>query len=316
MSNVDKIAMIEPSHAQLSIVRQCELLALSRATYYRSTDWADESDENLALMNLIDKEYTRHPFYGSRKMRDYLRRIGLKVNRKRVQRLMQKMGIKSVAPSPNTSKPNIAHKVYPYLLNGLEIKQANHVWCTDITYVRLSGGFVYLVAVMDWYSRKVLSWEVSASMDESFCVSALERALRLYPKPQIFNTDQGSQFTSKAFTKVLKKHEIRISMDGKGRCMDNIFIERLWRSVKYEEIYLNDYATTEELRKALRKYFHFYNTERPHQTFEGATPLETYQQSTTSIEGEIKNQDELKPVYLLTIPSTSDRLKVHISNLS
>lgn len=316
MSNVDKIAMIEPNHAQLSIVRQCELLALSRATYYRSTDWADESDENLALMNLIDKEYTRHPFYGSRKMRDYLRRIGLKVNRKRVQRLMQKMGIKSVAPSPNTSKPNIAHKVYPYLLNGLEIKQANHVWCTDITYVRLSGGFVYLVAVMDWYSRKVLSWEVSASMDESFCVSALERALRLYPKPQIFNTDQGSQFTSKAFTKVLKKHEIRISMDGKGRCMDNIFIERLWRSVKYEEIYLNDYATTEELRKALRKYFHFYNTERPHQTFEGATPLETYQQSTTSIEGEIKNQDELKPVYLLTIPSTSDRLKEHISNLS
>jgi putative transposase len=230
-------------------------------------------------MALIDEEYTRHPFYGSRKMRDYLCRIGHQVNRKRVQRLMRKMGIKSVAPSPNTSKPNSGHKVYPYLLSSLDINQANQVWCTDITYVRLSGGFVYLVAVMDWYSRKVLSWEVSASMDESFCVSALERALRLYPAPQIFNTDQGSQFTGKAFTGVLKKHDIQISMDGKGRCMDNIFIERLWRSVKYEEIYLNDYANAGALRKALRKYFHFYNTERPHQTFGGATPLEVYQHS-------------------------------------
>lgn len=271
--------MIEPSHSSLSIVRQCELLSLSRASYYRNTNWAGESEENLNLMQLIDEEYTRHPFYGSRKMRDYLRRQGHKVNRKRIQRLMRKMGIKSVAPSPNTSKPSLEHKVYPYLLNGLEIKRANQVWCTDITYIRLSGGFVYLVAVMDWYSRKVLSWEVSASMDDSFCVSALERALRLYPKPEIFNTDQGSQFTGKAFTGVLKDHKIRISMDGKGRCMDNIFIERLWRSVKYEEIYLNDYETTQELRKALRKYFHFYNTERPHQTFDGATPLEIYKQS-------------------------------------
>lgn len=285
--------MIEPNHSQLSIVRQCELLALSRATYYRNTDWAGESEENLVLMKLIDEEYTRHPFYGSRKMRDYLRRLEHKVNRKRVQRLMQKMGIKSVAPSPTTSKPNVAHKVYPYLLNGLEIKQANQVWCTDVTYIRLTGGFVYLVAVMDWYSRKVLSWEVSASMDESFCVSALERALRLYPKPEIFNTDQGSQFTGKAFTGILKKHDIRISMDGKGRCMDNIFIERLWRSVKYEEIYLNDYATTEALRKALRKYFHFYNTERPHQTFKGATPLEIYQQSIGDKKEEIKKSNLL-----------------------
>jgi putative transposase len=174
------------------------------------------------------------------------------------------------------------------LLNGLDIGRANHVWCTDITYIRLAGGFVYLVAVMDWYSRKVLSWEVSSSMDESFCVSALERALRLYPAPEIFNTDQGSQFTGKAFTGVLKKHEIRISMDGKGRCMDNIFIERLWRSVKYEEVYLNDYATTEELRKGLRKYFHFYNTERPHQTFNGATPLEVYKESIEGQAGEIE----------------------------
>lgn len=271
--------MIEPTHSQLSIVRQCSLLNLSRATYYRNTDWAGESEENLNLMQLIDEEYTRHPFYGSRKMRNYLRRQGHKVNRKRVQRLMQKMGIRSVAPSPNTSKPHPAHKIYPYLLNGIDIDRAGQVWCTDITYVRLEGGFVYLVAIMDWYSRKVLSWEVSPSMDDSFCVSALERALRLYPAPDIFNSDQGAQFTGKAFTDVLKTHDIQISMDGKGRCMDNIFIERLWRSVKYEEIYLNDYATTDDLRKALRKYFHFYNTERPHQTFEGATPLEIYQQS-------------------------------------
>ena len=271
--------MIEPDHKQLSIVRQCELLNLSRATYYRDTEWADESEDNLNLMRLIDEEYTCHPFYGSRKMRDHLRRNGYAVNRKRIQRLMRKMGLKSLAPGPNTSKPQPGHKVYPYLLNGLEINKANQVWCTDITYIRMPGGFVYLVAVMDRYSRRVLSWEVSASMEDSFCVSALERALRLYPKPDIFNTDQGSQFTSKAFTDVLKAQDIAISMDGKGRCMDNIFIERLWRSVKYEEIYLNEYATTEILRKALQKYFHFYNVERPHQTFKGATPVEVYQQS-------------------------------------
>lgn len=301
--------MIEPSHSQLSIVRQCELLSLSRATYYRNTDWAGESEENLALMRLIDEEYTKHPFYGSRKMRDYLRRQEHKVNRKRVQRLMRKMGIKSVAPTPNTSKPNIQHKVYPYLLNSLEVKRANQVWCTDITYIRLAGGFVYLVAVMDWYSRKVLSWEVSASMDESFCVSALERALRLYPAPEIFNTDQGSQFTSHAFTGVLKQHDIRISMDGKGRAMDNIFIERLWRSVKYEEIYLNDYATTETLRKALRKYFHFYNAERPHQTFDGATPLEIYQQSVNPIAKDDEKTERASSCSSVETPSCAGRVQ-------
>jgi len=274
--------MVEPGHGELSIVRQCELLNLPRATYYHGANWAEESEENLNYMRLIDEEYTRHPFYGNRKMRDYLRRLGYKVNRKRVRRLMKKMGLKSVAPSPNTSKRHPEHKVYPYLLNGLEINRANQVWCTDITYIRMESGFVYLVAVMDWYSRKILSWEVSSSMDDSFCVSALERALRLYPKPDIFNTDQGSQFMGNAFTGVLKDHQIRISMDGKGRCMDNIFIERLWRSVKYEEIYLNHYATTDVLRKALRKYFHFYNEERPHQTFDAKTPLEVY---TASIGG-------------------------------
>ena len=182
--------MIEPDHDTLSIARQCELLSLNRSSYYRSSEGAMETAENLELMRLIDEEYTRHPFYGSRKMRDWLRRSGHAVNRKRVRRLMQKMGLRSVAPTPNTSKPNVQHTVYPYLLNGLNINRPNQVWCTDITYVRLSGGFVYLVAVMDWFSRHVLSWEVSATLDDGFCVSALERALRLHPKPDIFNSDQ------------------------------------------------------------------------------------------------------------------------------
>jgi putative transposase len=268
--------MIGPSHPQLSIARQCELVNLPRASYYRKTDELTESSENLYLMRLVDEEYARRPFYGSRKMRDYLCRMGYTVNRKRVQRLMRKMGLQSVAPKPNTSKPGPEHQIYPYLLRGLIVNRPNQVWCTDITYIRLAGGFVFLVAVMDWYSRKVLSWEVSVSMDDSFCVSALERALRLFPKPGIFNTDQGAQFTGHAFTGVLKQHGIRISMDGKGRAMDNIFIERLWRSVKYEEVYLNEYKSVDELRKALTNYFHFYNHERPHQTFNGATPKEVY----------------------------------------
>jgi len=271
--------MIEPYHHKLSIDRQCELLSLPRSSYYRWLGGEQgESAENLALMTLIDGEYTRRPFYGSRKMRDYLRRQGHQVNRKRVQRLMRLMGLRSVAPTPNTSKPAKEHKVYPYLLRNTEVTRPNQVWATDITYLRLRGGFVYLVAIMDWYSRKVLSWELSSNMESNFCVSALERALRLYPVPELFNSDQGSQFTSQGFTDVLKEHDVQISMDGKGRCMDNIFVERLWRSVKYEETYLKEYESAEELRKSLAKYFHFYNQERPHQTFDGATPLEVYQQ--------------------------------------
>jgi putative transposase len=276
LSIEEKRQMIEPNHATISIQRQCEMITLPRSSYYRQSNAGQETPENLALMRLIDEEYMRRPFYGTRKMRDYLNRKGYPVCRKRVRRLMRKMGLASVAPKPNTSRRDKQHKVYPYLLRGLRIDRPNQVWCTDITYVRLSGGFVYLVAVMDWYSRRVLSWEVSTTMDESFCVSALERALRLYPKPEIFNTDQGSQFTGKAFTDTLKDAGIQISMDGKGRALDNIMIERLWRSVKYEEIYLNDYPGVNALRKALRNYFHFYNTERPHQSFEGATPQEVY----------------------------------------
>ncbi len=272
--------MIEPLHKKLSVSRQCGLLNLPRSSYYRKDRRIGESEDNLELMRRLDEEYTRHPFYGSRKLRKYLNDLGYKVNRKRVQRLMRLMGIQSVAPGPNTSKPAPQHKIYPYLLRGVEVTRANQVWCTDITYIRLKGGFVYLVAVMDWYSRKVLSWELSASMDDSFCVSALERALRLYPKPEIFNTDQGSQFTGNAFTHVLKNADIKISMDGKGRCMDNIFIERLWRSVKYEEVYLNEYESVDHLRRALRKYFYFYNEERPHQHFEYQTPMAVYREST------------------------------------
>ena len=209
-------------------------------------------------------------------MVDYLKRRGFCVNRKRVQRLMRQMGISSVAPSPQTSLANKAHKKYPYLLRDLAIHKANQVWCTDITYIRMKGGFVYLVAIMDWYSRKVLSWEVSNTMDDSFCVSALESAIRQYGVPEIFNSDQGVQFTSNAFTGLLNTHGIQISMDGKGRWMDNVFIERLWRSVKYEEVYINEYHDVFHLKQRLKRYFDFYNYERPHQGLKSQTPNEVY----------------------------------------
>lgn len=267
--------MIDPAHDRLSITKQCELINLPRSSYYRVA--GTETDENLALMDLIDQEYMRHPFYGSRKMVDYLARQGYGVNRKRVQRLMRQMGISSIAPRPQTSLANKAHKKYPYLLSDLTIDMPNQVWCTDITYIRLKGGFVYLVAIMDWYSRKVLSWEVSNTMDDSFCVSALESAIRRYGIPKIFNSDQGVQFTGHAFTGLLK-HAIKISMDGKGRWMDNVFIERLWRSVKYEEVYINEYHDVFHLKQRLKRYFDFYNDERPHQALSSQTPSEKYSQ--------------------------------------
>lgn len=277
MSIAKKKASIVAGNPALSINRQCELLCLPRSTYYRNGSGSrTEKDANILLMNLIEDEYTRHPFYGTRKMRDYLRRQGYKINRKRVQRLMRIMGIQSVAPKPNTSIPRIGHKIYPYLLRGLDVNRPDQVWCSDLTYLRLPGGFVYLTAVMDWHSRYVVSWELSVTMDDDFCVSALERALRTHGTPEIFNTDQGSQYTGDAFTGVLKENGIRISMDGKGRVMDNIFIERLWRSLKYEEIYLKEYSTVTELRKELKKYFEFYNFERLHQALGSRTPAEVY----------------------------------------
>ncbi len=227
-------------------------------------------------MRLTDEEFLKHPFYGSRKMRDFLRRRGFSVNRKRVRRLMRVMGIESVAPKPNASRPTTDHKTYPYLLRGLSITRPDHVWCSDITYIRMVHGFVYLTAVMDRAGRCVLSREVSVTLDDDFCVSALKSALRRHSSPEIFNTDQGSQYTGDAFTGVLKDKGVKISMDGKGRCTDNIFIERLWRSVKYEKIYLEEFETVRELIAGLREYFRFYNFERPHQSFSGQTPAEMY----------------------------------------
>ena len=230
----------------------------------------DESD--LLHSRLIDEEYTRHPFYGSRRMVVFLKTVGHTVNRKRVRRLMRQMGLAGMAPGPNTSRSHPQHKVYPYLLRGVPVIRPNQVWSTDITYIRLPHGFAYLVAIMDWYSRRVLAWRISNSMDATFCVDCLEEALRVHGKPEIFNSDQGSQFTSEAFTRVLKREEVLISMDGRGRAFDNIFVERLWRNVKHEDVYLKGYATLGELMVGLTEYFVFYNGERPHQSLGDQTP--------------------------------------------
>jgi putative transposase len=259
----------------LALARQCELAGVARSTAYAPRREGPDPEE-LALLALVDAEYTRHPFYGSRKMVIYLEQTGHRVNRKRVQRLMRVLGLAGMAPGPDTSCPHPQHKVYPYLLRGMEIDRPNHVWGTDITYVRLARGFVYLVAVIDWYSRKVLAWRVSNTLDSGFCVDCLGQALRAYGNPEIFNSDQGSQFTSEAFTGVLKGHGIAISMDGRGRALDNIFVERLWRSVKYEDVYLKGYAGVPELLLGLTDYFEFYNSERPHQSLGYLTPDAVY----------------------------------------
>jgi putative transposase len=264
-------------NGDLATTRQCELAGVSRATIYAHQRPAMADEDALLLSRLIDEAYTRHPFYGSRRMVVIISKaVGRRINRKCIQRLMQAMGLQGMAPGPNTSRAHPQHPVYPYLLRGLEITRPNQVWSTDITYIRLAKGFVYLVAVMDWYSRKVLSWRISNSMDASFCVDCLEEALRNYGRPEIFNSDQGSQFTSDSFTGVLKREEITISMDGRGRAFDNIFVERLWRNVKYEDIYLKGYATVDELLLGLSDYFVLYNSERPHQSLQDKTPDEVY----------------------------------------
>lgn len=295
---------IEPS-ADICIVRQCELASVARSTVYAASRRAAEDDAfDLLLCKLIDEEYTRHPFYGSRRMVVFLRRAGHHVNRKRVQRLMRKMGLAGMAPGPNTSRPHPEHKIYPYLLRGLDVVRPNQVWSTDITYVRLNRGFVYLVAVIDWYSRMVLSWRLSNSMDAIFAVDCLEDALRRYGSPEIFNTDQGSQFTSSSFTKVLKREGCKISMDGRGRALDNIFVERLWRSVKYEDIYIKGYGGMAELTTGMAAYFLFYNGERPHQALSNLTPIEVH----TSGEGggaKIVDRFGAEVVELPTSPGTN-----------
>ena len=258
----------------LSIIRQCELLDLPRSTFYHVPEPVSEAD--LALMKLIDRCHMELPFYGSRRIVDWLGDEGYLVNRKRVQRLMRTMGIVAVYPKKNLSRANQAHRVYPYLLRNLNIDRPNQVWATDITYLPMARGFVYLVAVIDWYSRRVLSWRLSNTLDSQFCVDALEDAIAKYGAPEIFNTDQGSQFTSEEFTGVLKREEIQISMDGKGRWLDNVFVERLWRSVKYEEVYLKAYDNVGHARQSLETYFKFYNEKRRHQSLDRQTPDSVY----------------------------------------
>ncbi|CUI02656.1 Mobile element protein [Janthinobacterium sp. CG23_2] len=264
---------------ELPLSRQCELAEVVRSTVYRRLVAKvphDADAEDLLLCRLIDEEYTNRPFYGSRRMVVFLRGAGHLVNRKRVQRLMRGMGLAGMAPGPNTSKAHPKHKVYPYLLRGVPVVRPNQVWSTDITYIRLARGFAYLVAVIDWYSRTVLSWRLSNSMDASFCVDCLEDALREHGKPEVFNSDQGSQFTSTVFTDVLKREGVTISMDGRGRALDNIFVERLWRNVKHEDVYLRGYANMAELVVGLAQYFAFYNAERPHQSLGYQTPISVY----------------------------------------
>jgi putative transposase len=257
----------------LSVVRQCELLGLSRSTFYHEP--AGESEQNLLLMRLIDEEYLRHPFFGSRKMTDWLVKQDHAVNRKRVQRLMRTMGIEGATPKRKTTKPAPGHKIYPYLLRNVEVLRPDHVWSTDITYIPLRYGFMYLVAIIDWFSRYVLSWRLSNSLETTFCLEALEEALAI-SRPEIFNSDQGSQFTSTAFTSRLESAGIAISMDGRGRALDNAFIERLWRTVKYEDVYLKDYETAQQLYVGLASYFDFYCVERSHQSLGYRTPAAVY----------------------------------------
>jgi putative transposase len=265
--------LIDPAHPQISIARQCDLLGLPRSTYYYPG--TGERAENLQLMRLLDEQYTQTPYYGTRRMTAWLRSQGYQVNRKRVARLLRTMGLETIYPKPHMSQPHPTHRVYPYLLRGVPITRVNQVWSTDITYIRLHGGFVYLVAVMDWFSRYVLSWALSITMDVGFCLEALEHALGV-ATPDIFNSDQGAQFTSLEFTGRLATAGIQISMDGRGRALDNVFVERLWRTVKYEEVYLKDYATPREATQQLGQFFIHYNEQRQHQSLGYQTPAVVY----------------------------------------
>ena len=281
--------MIDRACYKLSIARQCELLGLSRSGFYYEP--RGESPENLALMRRIDALFLECPFFGSRQMAKALQREGCLAGRHRVRRLMRLMGLCTVYQKPRTSGPHPDHKVYPYLLRGLAITRANHVWCADITYIAMRRGFLYLVAIMDWHTRRVLSWELSNTMEADFCVRALKKALAAHGQPEIFNTDQGSQFTSSDFTGVLKARDIKISMDGKGRWMDNIFIERLWRSLKYECVYLNAFETGSQARAGIGRWIDFYNHRRPHSAHGVRTPAEAYAQSLALQKG-YKNVEE------------------------
>jgi putative transposase len=284
MSVPDRRALVDRAHREPSIRKQCKLLGLARSGVYRKPSPANDND--LTLMRRIDELFTAWPFLGSRRVAAMLRAEGWPVNRKRMQRLMRRMGIAALGPKPRTTKPAPGHKIFPYLLRNLAIDQPNQVWAADITYVPIGRGFLYLVAVIDWASRAVLAWRLSNTMDVSFCVSALEEALARFGKPDIFNTDQGSQFTSAAFTGVLAAAGVRISMDGRGRWMDNVFIERLWRSLKYEDIYLKGYADGREARSGIGMWMAFYNGCRPHQALGNRTPMAVWRDG---VAGELGN---------------------------
>lgn len=270
---IERKAMIDKAH-KLPVTVQCRLLGVGRSTAYYQP--APMPPADLDLMRQIDEIYLQWPFYGTRRIRAELDRRGVVVNRKRVQRLMRQMGLQAIYPRRMTSRPAPGHRIYPYLLRELVIDRPNQVWATDITYVPMAKGFMYLVAIVDWHTRRVLSWRLSNTLETDFCVAALEEALARHGAPEIFNTDQGAQFTACAFTDVLKEHGVQISMDGKGRWMDNVFVERLWRSVKYEDIYLRAYETPAELRAGLERYFRFYNGQRGHSALDRKTPDEVY----------------------------------------
>ena len=271
----EKRRMIEPQKGKITVKRQCELLGLARSTgYYRPRG---ESAENLAIMRWMDEIYTEHPFYGVRQLTRVLRREGRRVNPKRVRRLMRLMGLEAQCPRPNLSKPAPGHKVYPYLMKALKLDGANQAWSADITYIRLEGGFVYLVAIMDWFSRKVIAWELSNTFDTAFCLKCLKRAVKTHGAPAVINTDQASQFTSEGWTSQLERLGVTICMDGRGRALDNVFIERLWRSVKYEQVYQREYGSMLQARGYLDTYFEFYNNRRPHSSLNDRTPCEAHE---------------------------------------
>jgi len=274
MSRGERKAMIVPDRPGLSLSRQCRLLSISRSSFYYTP--RGESPENLVLMRRLDEMFLRYPFFGSRQMVRQLRRDGVRAGRHRVRRLMRLMGLEAIYQAPKTSAPHPAHRIYPYLLRNVAVDRPDHVWCADITYIPVRRGFLYLVAIMDWATRHVLAWRLSNTMDARFCIEALNEALAEYGKPEIFNTDQGSQFTSLDFIGVLKDATIAISMDGRGRCMDNIFIERLWRSLKYEAVYLHEMTDGFAAERVIGEWIAFYNTERPHSALDGATPAEAY----------------------------------------
>jgi putative transposase len=277
MTRGERQGLIDRADPHLSIVRQCQLLKVARSTlYYRPSP---VSDDDLVVMRRLDEQYLVTPFYGARRMAAVLRRDGFVVNRKRIRRLMRVMGIEAIYQKPNTSHRHPEHKVYPYLLRGMAIERPNQVWCADITYIPMARGFVYLVAVMDWFSRRVLAWQLSIGMDTDFCVEALQEAMEHFGHPVVFNTDQGVQFTSAAFLDELEGCGVRVSMDGKGRFLDNIFIERLWRSLKYEEVFIKAYGSVAEARQGIGAWFAFYNNERPHQALDYRTPSQVFERA-------------------------------------